>query len=583
MIKDQSKARGIIKDLALLSLGLGLIYFSMIGLRPLANPDEGRYAEIPREMVATGDWVTPRLNGVLYFEKPPFFYWLTALAIQVGGMREVALRFWPAALGLLGCLAVYATGRRIYGRATGIFSAITLGTSLLYFALSQIILLDMAVSVFIAGALCFFLLAVREPPGRARLFLMLGFYICMAIATLTKGLIGLAIPGAIIFLWTLLLWRWKAIFPLYVSLGIPVFLLVAVPWHVLAARATPAQENSAGFFSTNKDGQGFLWYYFMRQQVLRYLTSVDRREEPFWFFFAVLPAGFFPWVTFLPQALKHAFAGGWKKRNEHPEAWFFVIWIAFVLLFFSTSQSKLIPYILPVYPALALLVGRFLGAAWENPGKISLQAGYIAYGVIAMLVAAAVPIILHSRGDKTPAQASPLFGLIAGILIVSALLTFWFARRKSSQQGLVVLMLMAVGICLVFNPLATLLRRPSTKAFSEFLKPRLMPDTPVFSLRDYYQDLPPYLGRLVGVVNYVPDEQEFGLSLEPHADRYLNAPDFIAVWQGNKPAYALTARHHYRTFTNWNPSWKNFVVMEDDNFVLLSNQPEPYNPPSARP
>src|SRR6185369_15403963 len=105
----------------------------------------------------------------------------------------------------------------------------------------------------------------------------------MALATLTKGLIGLVIPGAIMFLWTLLLWRWKTIFPLYLWAGIPLFLLVAVPWHVLAAIATPAQENSAGFFSTKKEGQGFLWYYFMRQQVLRYVTSVDRREEPFWF------------------------------------------------------------------------------------------------------------------------------------------------------------------------------------------------------------------------------------------------------------------------------------------------------------
>jgi len=576
MDKDQSNTREIFKDVVLLSLGLGLIYFSMSGLRPLAHPDEGRYAEIPREMVATGDWVTPRLNGVLYFEKPPFFYWLTALAIKAGGMGEAALRFWPAALGLLGCLAVYATGRRIYDRATGILSAIVLGTSLLYFALSQIVLLDMAVSVFIAGALCFFILGVREPPGRTRLSLMLGFYLCMAVATLTKGLIGLAIPGAIIFLWTLFLWRWKAIFPLYLSLGIPVFLLVAVPWHVLAARATPAQENSAGFFSSDKDGQGFLWYYFMRQQVLRYLTSVDRREEPFWYFFVVLPAGFFPWVTFLPQAVKNAFSGGWRRRNEQPEFFFFVIWILFVLLFFSTSQSKLIPYILPVYSALALLVGRYLAAAWEGREKISLKAGFVAYGIVAILLAGAIPILLHSRSDKTPSQALTFFGLMIVTLAVSSLLIFWFVRRTASPNGLVILMLAAAGICLVFNPLAAQLQRPSTKLFADFLKPRLAPDTLVFTLRDYPQDLAPYLGRLIGLVNYVPDEQQFGLSLETQADRYLNAHEFVELWRRDRRVFALAGWHHFRTFTNWNPSWQPIEIMKDNNFVLLSNQSEPY-------
>ncbi len=586
MINEKSKAREILEDVALLTLGLGLIYFSMSGLRPFSNPDEGRYAEIPREMVASGEWVTPRLNGVLYFEKPPFFYWLEALTLKVCGMHEATLRFWPAALGILGCLMVYATGRKLYGRAAGILSAIVLGTSLLYFGLSQIIILDMAVSVFITGALCFFILGVREVQGRTRMLLLLGFYLCMAVATLTKGLIGLAIPGAIIFLWTLLLWRWKAISPLYLSLGIPVFLLVAVPWHVLAARATPASEHSAGFFSTNNKGQGFLWYYFMHEQVLRYLTTIHRRTQPFWFFFAVLPAGLFPWVTFLPQAVKHAFAGGWKKRKEQPEIFFFAIWIVFVLLFFSTSQSKLIPYILPLYPALALLVGRYLAAAWENPGKNSLKGGYVAYGIVAVLLAAAVPIVLHSRGDKTPAQALPLFGLIIGTLAVSSLLIFWFARRNAPSRGLVVLMLAAAGISLVFNPLAAQLiqkQRPSTKAFSEFLKPRLTPDTPVFSLLAYYQDLPPYLGRLIGVVDYLPDEQEFGLSMEAHSNRYLNVPEFIELWQGKQRVFALTAASTYQMFAGRNPGWQPFMVMRDGDFVLLSNRPESYNPELVKP
>jgi hypothetical protein len=162
-----------------------------------------------------------------------------------------------------------------------------------------------------------------------------------------------------------------------------------------------------------------------------------------------------------------------------------------------------------------------------------------------------------------------------GILVTSALVVFWLVRRNAPPRGLLVLMAAAAGICLVFNPLAALVQRPSIKAFAEFLKPRLAPDTAVFSLRDYYQDLPPYLGRVVGVVNYIPDEQEFGLSLEAHSERYLNAPDFIELWQGKKRVFALTTARSSQKFTEQNPGWQPFVVMQDENFVLLSNRPEP--------
>ena len=336
-------------------------------------------------------------------------------------------------------------------------------------------------------------------------------------------------------------------------------------------------------FPPTRKAKGFLWYYFMHEQVLRYLTTIHRREEPFWYFFAVLPVGLFPWVTFLPQAVKHAFTGGWKKRSEQPEVFFFAIWIAFVLLFFSTSQSKLIPYILPVYPALALLVGRYLAAGWENPGNISLKAGYLAYGIIAVLLAVAAPVILHSRAAATPVRALPLFGLLIGILAISAILMFWFCRGKSSPRGLIAMMLATAGICFVFNPLAVAMHRPSTKLFCSFLKPRLAQGAVVFSLRGYFQDMPPYLGSLVAVVDYMPDEQKFGLQLENHSNRYLEVEAFFEVWRGEKRVYALTAWPHYKTFADSNPSWQKFVIMKDDNFVLFSNRPEPYNPDPVKP
>lgn len=162
-------------DVPVLALFFFLLYFSTNWVRPLGNPDEGRYTEIPREMLESGDWVSPRLNGVLYFEKPPLFYWMQAVAIKLGGVNEYSARFWPAALGLLGCIATYAGGRAVFGRKSGFYAATVLGTSLLYFSISQVVILDMAVSVFISSALMVFLVCVRQPPGRKRFTLSIVF------------------------------------------------------------------------------------------------------------------------------------------------------------------------------------------------------------------------------------------------------------------------------------------------------------------------------------------------------------------------------------------------------------------------
>jgi 4-amino-4-deoxy-L-arabinose transferase-like glycosyltransferase len=364
------------RDLALLLLGLALLYFPLMGLRPLSNPDEGRYVEIPREMVASGDWISPHLNGLLYFEKPPLFYWLEAGAVSAGGMNLWVLRFWPAALALLGCAAVYGTGRALWGRRAGWWAGWVQGTSLLYYGLGQIIILDMAVSIFITWALCAFLLAVRAPPGRARRLFCHAFYLSMALALLTKGLIGVLIPGAIIFLWMLLLNRWRELRHASLLTGLLLLLVVALPWHILAALANPPSGGWSHFFTKDWAGQGFVWYYFWHEHVLRYIDpATSERRQPVWFFFVILPLGFLPWTVFLPQALARACAGGWARLKAEPANLLLLLWAAFPLLFFSASSSKLIPYVLPSLPPLALLTGCWLAGALEVPRPGATLAG----------------------------------------------------------------------------------------------------------------------------------------------------------------------------------------------------------------
>ena len=141
------------RDLLLLTLAFGALFFFRLGSYPLSNPDEGRYAEIPREMVASGDYVTPRLNGVVYFEKPPLVYWTTAVCLKLFGPSEWSMRATPALFALAGVLLTYAAARRLHGREAGLLAAAVLGTSILWFAIARIMLLDMAVSVLMSATL----------------------------------------------------------------------------------------------------------------------------------------------------------------------------------------------------------------------------------------------------------------------------------------------------------------------------------------------------------------------------------------------------------------------------------------------
>jgi len=248
----------------ILTLILGLLFGWGLGQRALWHPDEGRYVEIPREMTVSGDYVTPRLNGVKYFEKPVLFYWLQAGAIKVFGISESAMRLWPAAFALIGCLAVYVAGRKLYDRRTGLIAAAVLATAPLHYFLGRAITLDMALSALLTVALLAFLLGTREPPGRARRHYFWTFYACAALATLTKGLVGMVIPAMVIGAWILILNEWRLLKSIYLPSGLVLFLLVAAPWHIAAARANPE----------------FAQFYFIHEHFQRYLTRVHDRYQP---------------------------------------------------------------------------------------------------------------------------------------------------------------------------------------------------------------------------------------------------------------------------------------------------------------
>ena len=334
-----------------------IIWFALGLNRPLANPDEGRYAEIPREMTLLGDWVTPHLNGVAYLEKPPLQYWATAALYKVIGESEWTARLCTLLSGWLNVVLMFVVGRRLWGTRTGILAAIFLASSVLHFAMGQILTLDMTFTFLMTAMLCAFCMTqvTRESIGSERNLWTMVTWLLLGLAVLTKGLAAMVIAGAVLTIYVVWQRDWAVLRILGSVPGIAMFAVVTVPWFILVARANP----------------DFLHFFFIEQHFQRYLTDAAQRVEAWWYFIFILAVGTLPW---LPQ-MAGAFVGGWRANTRPGQfdarrlLW---IWCVFVLVFFSISNSKLAPYVLPVLPPLALLTASRVECLSVRSLKISI-------------------------------------------------------------------------------------------------------------------------------------------------------------------------------------------------------------------
>jgi len=546
------------RDLFFLTVLISLFFGFMLGNRPLAVPDEGRYVEIPREMVATGDYLTPRLNGVKYFEKPVLFYWLEGFSIKLFGLKGFALRLWPALFALTGCLVVYASGVRLFGRRTGLIAATVLATSLLYYALSRAIILDMPVSVLLSVALLCFLLGTHEPLGLRRRLFMWGFYSFAALAVMTKGLIGILIPGMVIGVWIILLGEWRVLKTMYLSSGLLLFLLIAAPWHILVNRANPE------FFN----------FYFIHEHFLRYLTKIHSRYKPAWFFIPVVLLGLFPWSAFLIQAVKHNLPPSWRERHEHRDTLFLLLWAGLVFLFFSASSSKLIPYILPVFPPLSLLIGRYLAEAWDRRDFPGIQAGYAVLLILTLGLTIALIALPHYRASLDVQKLGKYPYVFAAVLIIGTAVTWFMSKRNNFRWAFLSLTAATVLFLIVVNAAASVADMRSSKSLVSAIKQRLQPGDEVASYDTYYQDLPVYLEQRITVVNW-KGELEFGTTVEDTSQWMVDEATFWKRWDGPSTIYMLMKRGTYDALHAVGHKNLYLIAGTDDNVLAVNKEMTP--------
>jgi 4-amino-4-deoxy-L-arabinose transferase-like glycosyltransferase len=526
---------------------LGLAWFVGLGHRDLFQTDEGRYAEIPREMLVSGDWVTPRLDTLKYFEKPPLQYWATAVAYTIFGESNGSSRLWTALLGFLGILVTAFAARRLYDARTAWCAALVLVGSVYYAVMGHFNTLDMGVSFFMSGSLFGFLLAMQESDIKARRLFMYVAWACAALATLSKGLEAVVLPGAVFLLYVVITRDWVRFKQLHIIGGLLIYIVITAPWFLLVSARNP----------------DFNQFFFVHEHFQRFLTTVHHRVQPWWFFIPILVFGLF---LFLPQFIRalvrfviHELVLRYLRRNasvtgeEKAEialigsrfdlSLFLWIWCGFVFVFFSLSDSKLASYILPIFPALALLVGRELAKLRRYDAMLSA----FLCAVLAVLVIWQIPE-LQKHTDKLPLELYqaflPWFAVGIGLVMFTAFVGFVciYFGRVAAGLGILVAGLF-LGVQVMGAAAQALSPAYSQHSLADQMAPSITSDTHLYSLQDYPQSLPFYLGRTFTVVAY-KGELEFGIGQEP-AKWIPDMDAFASQWRSETQAVAVMPPQTY--------------------------------------
>jgi 4-amino-4-deoxy-L-arabinose transferase-like glycosyltransferase len=406
----------------LIAAFMTVAWFAALDTRMLQHPDEGRYAEIAREMAVSGDWLTPPLDGLKYFEKPPLQYWLTATAYRALEIDEWTSRIAPAAGGYAAAVAVGVTTAALAGPLAGAFAALVMASFLIVIVTGHFGSLDAFFNGWLTLALCGFLRAQTAATERSTRNRMLFTWAMLAAATLTKGPVALVIAGGSLFFYTLAtrdFGPWKR---LHLLPGIVVYLLLTAPWFVLVARANPE----------------FLHFFFIHEHVERFLSTEHNRPGPIWYFVPIFGLGAMPWLALWLRSLVPAWIDGSPAPNGFSWERFVFVWGMFVFVFFSLSGSKLPSYILPQFAAVAMLLGC---AIVRHPPRTLFRWNLPQIAVsVALLAAATVgygTVVRYAATANTPAALflayRPWLTLAAALMCAGSLLAAFFFRLGSER------------------------------------------------------------------------------------------------------------------------------------------------------
>ncbi|RKY41460.1 MAG: hypothetical protein DRP85_06290 [Candidatus Makaraimicrobium thalassicum] len=532
--------------LILLAVAMVLFFFGL-GDMALTDPDETFYAQTAREMINAGEWITPTIFGSPQFEKPVFYYWLVAASYGVFGINEFAARFPSALFGIAGVIGVYFLGRLFFSPLCGFFSGLILATCVQYIVLSRACVTDMVLAVFILFCLLFFLLGWTT--GKRAHYLISS--VMAALAVMTKGPIGLFIPGAVVILYVIFSRQWKGLRSIPAGWCVLVFLAVCLPWYLAVTRV---------------HGSAFIGEFFGFQNVTRFLKPEHRIGISPFYYIPVIIGGFFPWSLFLPL-------GAWALYKEREGACrvkahraFFVIWFLAVFLFFSVSRTKLVTYIFPLFPVMAVVTGRF----WERFAKSGgedrslrryMNISYYIFAVSGFLALAGIYLFVRHEYAQALAGVALTEAVFAVGLLLSLLL--FLRGRKGLSFLSIVSAVMLLSVPLVRFVLPVIEEFESSKAVSCRVKELSTAAEAVGGESDTRRGIAFYTGRI--------DIEDI------HSYREMN--DFISrkgrVW-------GIVKRKHYDKLRSARPAEISKPVFQAGEKVVFTNRPFSMEQPGER-
>ena len=522
-----------------------LAWFGVLDYRHLVASDEGRYGEIAREMYATGDWITPRYNGYKYFEKPPLQGWMTAIAYTLFGVGEWQSRLWTGFTGYFAILATGFTAWKLVGGERGVvagwISAIILASSPMWSVGGHFNTLDMGLSSILSCALFSLMLAQRNGLSlTARRNWMWLCWAFMALAVLSKGLIGLVIPGMVLVVYTLTTWDWALWKRLHVFSGLVVFLLITTPWFVLVSIKNPE----------------FAHFFFIHEHWDRFTKDGHNRKGHPLYFVPLILVGFIPYLWQLVQG----FISAWKDRRGESAVsavsgfrplWLAGLWAVLVFAFFSKSQSKLPGYIMPIFPAISLLAGLALTNAFERMSTTGEDKGWkrqMVYMTILVLIGFVALPYTYQLGnapyERLEYQEYTIWIAVALVAALTTMVYAWTAiygfKHNDAGHRLRQLMDSLLRVAIAFFVLIQIVglghdthgRSISGADLAEAVRPYIKDETPVYSIRMLDHTFPFYIRHATIMVD-MQDELEFGIQQEP--DTWApKVADFAVRW--NKDA-----------------------------------------------
>ncbi|MHB8110392.1 MAG: glycosyltransferase family 39 protein [Syntrophorhabdaceae bacterium] len=527
-----------------------IFLFMGLGCYSLKEPDEGRYAQIPREMVQSGDYTVPRLNDVRYFEKPPLLYWAMAASYKVFGVSEWSFRFPNALAAALCVFSLFFFLRRWADDLAAFLGSLVLLSSFGFFAMARIVTTDMILAFWLFLALlCFY-----EYYRSQKTLFIYGFYSCAAFATLTKGPVAPVLLGFAILVFLITESNVGFIRRMKLVRGVLLYLAIAAPWFIVIS----IREKE--FFN----------FFFVDQHILRFLSKKHKRSGPIYYFIPVLLGGMIPWSLFIPRAC----VAIWRR----PECRFFLIWSAIVFAFFSVSGSKLPPYILPIFPTLSALIGILFyekrESAFNRPWDIAGLGIFFAIIALSCLLYLS-PSFIESVSQvamDTRAIVSDLKYLSIQVSITAALclvLLFFRQFRKPVRLFAILLIFSASTIIAIVAHSAVIDRINTTKELALCItREKPQPDI-IINYSGLDLTLPFYLGRPVIIASYT-GELAMGAKYDDAANIFMDEADFFHVLASDRKILFVTKVKRVRSLEKRFPGRLRILACQNDR-CLLSN------------